>query len=156
MSHLWLYYNKWQHCFNSVFLTRFAVFSGESFHADTLISIFLVQRNAFSSVLTGRTITRRLHKGKDTAVSKDHFTSKLKYPVTWRITFIHVRQMLNLRQIPLFSLAELSLVSEQTDWMKNKWIKHELSGEHFQKFIRILLCSTSKTIADALRFEFHI
>ena len=85
VSHLWLYYSKCQHCLNSVFLTRFAVFSGESFHADTLISIFLVQRNAFSSVLTGRTVTRRLHKGKDTAVSKDHLMAKSKHnPVTWR------------------------------------------------------------------------
>ena len=37
----------------------------------------------------------------------------------------------------------------------NNKIKH-ISGEHLQKFIRILLCSTAKMIADDLKFEFHI
>ena len=106
MCHLWFYYSKWQHCFNSVFLTRFAVFSGESFHADTLVSIFLVQRNAFSSVLTGWTVTRRLQKAKDKVVSKIHFIAKSKYPVTWRITFIHIRKMLNLRQIQRLTFVD--------------------------------------------------
>ena len=48
--------------------------------------------------------------------------------------------MLNLRQIPLFSLAELSLVSEQTDWMKNKQedARRRLRGMcGFQKELRV-------------------
>ena len=46
--------------YSLVLLTLFALSSRESFHADTRISIFLVQGNAFASVLTGRTVTRRL------------------------------------------------------------------------------------------------
>ena len=74
-----------------VFLTRLAVFSGESFHADTLVSIFLVQRNAFTSVLTGRTVAQRLHRGKHIAVSDDHWIAKSKYhwELTWLITLLH-------------------------------------------------------------------
>ena len=69
-----------------VFLTRLAVFSGESFHADTLVSIFLVQRNAFTSVLTGRTVAQRLHGGEYIAVSNDHWIAKLKYH--WELTWL--------------------------------------------------------------------
>ena len=67
-----LFVNQRQHYFNQVFLTGLAVFSGESFHAETLVSIFLVQRNAFTSLLTGRTVAQRLHRGKHIAVSNDH------------------------------------------------------------------------------------
>ena len=66
-------------------------FSGESFHADTLVSFFLVQRNAFTSVLTGRTVAQRLHRGKHIAVSDDHWIAKSKYhwQLTWLITLLH-------------------------------------------------------------------
>ena len=34
------------------------------------------------------------------------FMSKSKYPVTWRIPFIHIKQMLDLRQIQLLAFVD--------------------------------------------------
>ena len=54
--------------------------------ADTLISIFLVRGNAFTSILTWRIVARRLHRGKHKAVSNDHWMAKSKYQLTRRKT----------------------------------------------------------------------